>query len=267
MSLPNQTNVFEIEGSMTYRILDGVTLFAKENAVQKLADAGPTGIDPNDIEQGWLGDCFFLLAVMSLAKSNPQFIQSMITENLDGSYSAQLYPVVGQVIGGRLTPVAGARTTIRVENPLNRNAMMVQLSNDFDAGTGKMEIWTAVLEQAYAKLIGGYDPGMQGGDITFVWAALTGEAPKERGVYDMLNTAVFAEIQAALAAGKPVVLTTDTPISQGSPIPPKHGCLVHRIVGQTLYVQDPTNNLREIEVSADNLTGWFNTFVVFPLIP
>jgi len=59
-------------------------LFASSNGAPGLADSGDT-VNINDIQQGSLGDCFFLAAVGAIAKSNPQFIHDIIHDNGDGT--------------------------------------------------------------------------------------------------------------------------------------------------------------------------------------
>jgi len=51
-----------------------------------LRDVEPQ-VEPNDVLQGKLGDCYFLAPVASIAASDPEAIQDMIRYNSDGTYT------------------------------------------------------------------------------------------------------------------------------------------------------------------------------------
>ncbi|PKL76899.1 MAG: hypothetical protein CVV27_07890 [Candidatus Melainabacteria bacterium HGW-Melainabacteria-1] len=68
---------------------DDSTAFDAAELNASLFPNGVAGINPNDVQQGGLGDCFFLAAVAGLAKSRPSEIISMITDKGNGSYSVK----------------------------------------------------------------------------------------------------------------------------------------------------------------------------------
>ena len=99
------------------------------------------GIDPNDINQGLLGDCWFLASIASLAE-NPALIQRLfITKkyNIQGLYQLKICK------NGEWVKV-----TIDDYFPWYPNGGPM-----FTQGTGD-EIWVLLLEKAYAKLHGNY---------------------------------------------------------------------------------------------------------------
>ena len=46
---------------------------------------------PNDINQGSIGDCYFLAALAGVAKTNPGLLRKAITQNSDGTFTVRLY--------------------------------------------------------------------------------------------------------------------------------------------------------------------------------
>ncbi|MEM7801792.1 MAG: C2 family cysteine protease, partial [Chloroflexota bacterium] len=50
-----------------------------------------SGIHPNDVDQGLLGDCYFLSSIASIAMQNSNIIKEMINSNDDGTYTVKLF--------------------------------------------------------------------------------------------------------------------------------------------------------------------------------
>lgn len=48
-----------------------------------------SGITPGDIMQGLMGDCYLLAGMAAVAKTNPEMIKQMITQNKDGSITVR----------------------------------------------------------------------------------------------------------------------------------------------------------------------------------
>ena len=88
--------------------------------------AGPS---INDINQGWLGDCYLLSSLAECAAQDPSLITSMITDNGNGTYGVRFF--------------------------VNGSAEFITVSNDLaDGGTAfnrGTDIWASLVEQAYAQ--------------------------------------------------------------------------------------------------------------------
>ncbi|RUM93974.1 MAG: hypothetical protein DSZ28_05615 [Thiothrix sp.] len=98
-------------------------------------------IDYQDVAQGSMGDCYFLASVAALAKSNPELIRNLITDNGDGTYTVHFTSGDVTVDGDFLAS----------------NGSITGAGIDPD-GRHSPELWVAILEKAYAKLKGGYGP-------------------------------------------------------------------------------------------------------------
>lgn len=145
-----------------------------------------------DVQQGTVGDCWFVSAAGAMAASDPAAVERMIKKNADGTYDVTL----------QLLDAKGKRNprTVRVSAELPGAPGGVQ------HGARGPDLWVALLEKAFAAVYGGYDMlgggssgqafgDLMGGTSTSVDLATTGEAG-------------FEQIATALAAKRPVVAAT-----------------------------------------------------------
>jgi hypothetical protein len=155
--------------------------------------AGDTNyVDPNDVKQGSLGDCYLLAAMMAVAKSNPSAIQKLIKPRGKGIYEVSLY--VSQQIKTVYRRIRLLGRTIRI--PIGRKIVkvpqIITVTDSFPVGSnGKAafaktadltpesepELWVMLLEKAYAVYMGGYDK-IEGGDPGKAMEILTGNSTK-----------------------------------------------------------------------------------------
>lgn len=98
------------------------------------------GISYLDVDQGAVGDCYFLAGLGMAALRNPNAIQSMFTDNGDGTFTVRFYNqgVADYVTVDRYLPTffdrsVYARWGSSVANPAN-------------------ELWVALAEKAYAQM-------------------------------------------------------------------------------------------------------------------
>jgi len=125
-------------------------------------------IDPNDITQGFLGDCWMLASLGALALTSPGTIANAIRDNGDGTYDVTLYRKQGSQDRPSFVP-----EVIRVDNlfPALRWPFYMMPGNDTaplyartgDSGLdGTAELWVMVIEKAFAQRDAGY-PTVHGG--------------------------------------------------------------------------------------------------------
>jgi calpain-15 len=117
-------------------------------------------ISPNDIKQGFCGDCYFLSSISSLAEFPERVKAIFITKEINdaGCYALQLY-------------VNGEPVTVVVDDyfpwhPFNKDWA-------FSRSNGDHEIWVMLLEKAWAKVFGSYQR-IEGGQAGEALPALTG---------------------------------------------------------------------------------------------
>lgn len=128
------------------------------------------GIHPNDVDQGLLGDCYFLSSIASIAQYRPSFIKSLITPKEDKSYDVKLYK---RGWFGRLELM-----TINVHAVVpQRDGQIVftRVGDVIKSRFGRqVEVWPIILEQAYADMLGGYNKAI-GGWPHHAMESLTGQ--------------------------------------------------------------------------------------------
>lgn len=111
------------------------------------------GIHPGDVDQGLLGNCFFLSSIASIAQHKPEHIQQIIHPRPDGSYAVDLFD---RGWFGRLTP---RTVTARARVPhKDGEILFTQVGDKIENQNGlQVEVWPIILENAYAKLMGSYN--------------------------------------------------------------------------------------------------------------
>ncbi len=122
-----------------------------------------TGVNSNDVAQGNVQDCYFMAAMMAVARANPQKIKDLIQEKADGTYDVTLYVEDG------LWSDAGAKTVNVTADFPSRNGKFQGAT----AGDDKKELWPMLLEKAWAIHRGSYT-GMNQGMADDAMRALTG---------------------------------------------------------------------------------------------
>lgn len=112
--------------------MDGSNFSVSYSAVSKPLFAS-TGPSMNDINQGYLGDCYLLSGLAEVAKQNSSKISSMFTSNGNNTYGVRFY-------------VNGVAEYVTVNNSLANGG------TEFNSGA---DLWASLAEKAYAQLQGG----------------------------------------------------------------------------------------------------------------
>ena len=174
------------------------------------ADNGPT---ENDIVQGYLGDCYFLSTLSSVAKTDPNAIKQSVVDLGDGTYAVQFTKGKTQVF-------------VRVDGQLPTwgNGQLAY------ANTGaEGSIWVAIMEKAYAQFRTGANTyaSIEGGWMTEVYTALGKASTTVTSAPTALS--LIDTVAAALAQGKSVTYGANTPTDGAS------------LIGDHAYTVDHVN--------------------------
>ena len=110
--------------------MSGYPSFSVSYSADSAALFGANGPSMNDINQGYLGDCYFLSSIAEVAKQDPGVISSMFTSNGNGTYGVRFY-------------VDGTAEYVTVNNSLADGGNIFNYASD---------IWASLAEKAYAQL-------------------------------------------------------------------------------------------------------------------
>jgi hypothetical protein len=133
---------------------------------------GPVSM--GDVNQGSIGDCYLLSSMMEIARQGVTqnnvmgFIPSMIHNNGNGTETVKLYQPTSE------NAATGGYTFAPVEETVS-NASLPSFGATGATYDGMQEIWPAVIEEAYAQMMGGYSVLNQGGWPSDALMALTGQ--------------------------------------------------------------------------------------------
>jgi hypothetical protein len=153
------------------------------STASQLFSRGIASISAAAVNQGGVGDCYFLAALAGLADHNPAAIQRMIRENSNGTFTVS-FP-------GR-SPVTVARPT--------------EAEIGLGATANSDGIWVTVMEKAYARLRDSdtdYE-AIDGGSVSEGIEALTGKSTTTWNISLHGNDSVRSEIATALSEGRVV---------------------------------------------------------------
>jgi len=121
-------------------------------------------IEPNDILQGGLGDCWLLSAISALAEF-PTYLENIFLNNtlsVDGKYVIKLYDAS---LKRWIEVTIDDRIPCKKINSLKPIPLYSRMHDN--------EIYVLLLEKAFAKMSGSYE-NLNGGHPASAWLALTG---------------------------------------------------------------------------------------------
>jgi len=145
----------------------------------------------NDVAQGYLGDCYYLASLASIADTDPGIIRQTIAPMGDGTYAVRFYRN-GQEVYLR----------IDADLPVTSGSCLAYAKLSPEG-----ETWVPLLEKAYAYFRYGQNSyaSLNGGWMSTVYQEVTGCATSQRWTTGS-SEQLFTFIQSSLAAGHPVTM-------------------------------------------------------------
>lgn len=179
---------------------------------------GPTYTGPvrvEDINQGYLGDCFLVGSLAALAHAKPGKIRDAIRKgDKPGTYKVTLHRVGenGRDYGTReieidnVFPTKGDHLLYAQGGGSTNERYHIEEFN-----SGDRPLWPAILEKAFATMLGGYDQLDKGGIESTVFRGVAGGSVEELdigrpGSED--NMRALGDLDLALKMGLPVTAAT-----------------------------------------------------------
>ena len=188
------------DAGMVYRNFSNKPLFA---------DNGPVA---DDVNQGYLGDCYFLATLSSTAKVDANVIKQSVVELGDGTYAVKFVK-------------NGSEVYYRVDGQLPTwgNGALAY------ANTGTQNsVWVAIMEKAYAffRTGAGTYASIESGWMSEVYSAL---GKTSTSMFSAASSAdLLSVIKSALEQGKSVTYGAATP-TDGAPLIGNHAYMVDHV--------------------------------------
>lgn len=230
-------------------------------------------VDPRDVRQGALGDCYFLASLAALAGTprGRSLISSAIVENKNDR---------GESVGWTVTlhrpesHLFGPKTFC--DEHVSVAGMYVVGHAEARHGNNGDEVWVALFEKAYAQYAGSYDAIGHGGDPAAAMQVLTGRDATSVSLgwpARLFRSYGVDELQRDLASGKMIVLST---VAGVGPIPGYRATAsgdAHPLIGSHAYyvrgvaqhngkpyvmLGNPWANADPQAVPFDQLSRWFS---------
>lgn len=138
-------------------------------------------IDPNDVEQGALGDCYFVAQLAAQAKTNPGRIKDLIKDNGNNTFTVTLH------LKDPANPYKRVATPIVVDAQFPQKDGGVAYAKPGDRGNTGPELWVMLIEKAFAKHSGSYE-------------LIRGSKTRDGDVFGMMSGANSGSISLGLGA-------------------------------------------------------------------
>ena len=175
-----------------------------DKATFEALEGGVVGIpDPADVQQGNLGDCYFLASLAAVAKAKPSLVTGMITDKGGGTFEVRFYKDtawVGKTFETRTVTVT---------------ATFPKEGDDWIyAKPSGNKFWVMLIEKAWAKFKGSYGSA-EGGYANAALEAITGQASSEYDVDDYDELALASIFTNLLSDGWALVAGSVHPFFSG----------------------------------------------------
>ena len=126
-------------------------------------------VDPHDVKQGALGDCYLIAGMAAVARADPEAIKRCIKDNEDGTFDVTLFLRRSRYsMPQPVTRTVDARLAVKASGkPL--------YAGTGDSEGGDVELWAAIIEKTVAQEKESYDL-ISGGNINgdgFVFAGVS----------------------------------------------------------------------------------------------
>jgi hypothetical protein len=176
----------------------------------------------DDIVQGYIGDCYYIASLASLADTDPVIIEQMVTPLGDGTYAVRFNR-------------SGREVYLRVDAdlPVNSSGNLIYARSGPDG-----ELWVPIVEKAYCYFRYGQNSyaSISGGWMSTVYREITGGYTNTTYTSTITTSSLYNHIANQLAQGHAVTLGSYHNAS--SPVVAGHAYMVKaaHVSGSQQYV-------------------------------
>ena len=174
------------------------------------------GATAADVMQGQLGDCFAVSGLAAIAAANPGVIEDAITDHGDGTYTVSLFD-----------PDSVGASTEKIEVVVDGQLPTKNGGLVYGRNRDRSELWVAIIEKAFAQVLGSYDKLHEGGKPSWVMHALTGRSTSATDLSVMDEDMLFWVLEEGFKRGHSGAITThghdQTALYSGTGMYAEHG--------------------------------------------
>jgi hypothetical protein len=164
----------------------------------------------NDAKQGYVGDCYFIASVTSIADANQSAIRNMFLDNGDGTFTVRFYTNTG----------TADYVSVNRRLPAYGNGTLVYAGLGASVSSASTTLWVALAEKAYAQW---NETGKSGRDNTNTYEGIEGGwmSNVNRQVLGYRSTDVYIptsskpQLISHLTSGNAVTIGTKSSASNG----------------------------------------------------
>ncbi len=157
----------------------------------------------NDAKQGFLGDCYLISSIASVAMANPDYIKKLISyDEKKATVTVTLHILDHGVRKPKPIEVDFYFPMATEPSSFDANATV---EKEAFARRGDNELWVMLIEKAYAKELGGY-ANIEGGDPSEALSVLTGQNTVDTDMEKMTTDEMLLnELTAVLTNTDPAI--------------------------------------------------------------
>lgn len=174
-------------------------------------DGDKSDIDPNDITQGMIGDCYLMAALGAVAKTDPGIIRKMVKKVGDGVYRVRFYIWDDKKKKPeRHVDIPVDDQFVTLKKIANKPAYAKEGDRKTDPETGQQkttELWVMLVEKAWAKFKGSFK-NIHLGNPSPTLQAITGKASREEVTRGKAPSEVERDLAEAVRNGHPATAST-----------------------------------------------------------
>ncbi|AMV35486.1 Calpain family cysteine protease [Pirellula sp. SH-Sr6A] len=182
-------------GGISYQTANGVLFSGTPSRVDAL--------------QGYLGDCYFIASITSIADQTPAAVQNMFLDNGDGTFTVRFFG-----------PTSADYITVNRQLPALSSGVLAYAGLGKSVSSATTPLWVALAEKAYAQWnetgLSGRDgtntyAGIEGGWMSNVNRQVLGYASSNYAV----STSSASHLASQLGGGRAVTIGTKGNVSNG----------------------------------------------------
>jgi hypothetical protein len=176
---------------------DGTPKFEKKRFTGPLFK---DGVDPTDVAQGQLGDCYVPSGFAALAKAQPEALMKIFQDNGDGTYTVTFHERDWSTNKFKDVP-------IKVDGDLyvrSWGGPLYGSANAPERDPKSMELWFPLAEKAYAQWKGSYNEIGNGGLSNDIFEAVLGKDGQQDDIPSMSQDNVWKRVTTSIDQKQPI---------------------------------------------------------------